>query len=106
MQNFAKIFLKIIVSQLWQNYHWIIKKKKLYNNLVTHTNASNQPEDLVRLIRPTEITIDLGDFYTTFIIRSNKPIRISFEFTNIILNRNDPKEFAKFHIDEIIFEKK
>ncbi len=81
-------------------------KKSLYNNLVIHTNVNNQPEDLIRLIKPTEIIIDLGDFCATFIIRSNKPIKINFEITNIILNRNDPNEFAKFYIDDIILEKK
>lgn len=91
----------VIMSYLPMDY-----KKSLYNNLVTHTNVNNQPEDLVRLIQPTEVIIDSGDFHATIIIRISKPIKTNFEFTNIILNRNDPNEFAKFIIDDIIFEKK
>ncbi len=81
-------------------------KKSLYNNLITHTNVNNRPEDLVKLIQPTEVIIDLGDFRATIIIRINKPIKTNFKLGNIILNRNDPNEFAKFIIDDIIFEKK
>lgn len=105
------IYVKFLYD-LFEKNHYIIMshlpmdyKKKLYSNIVIHTNKNNQPEDLVRLIQPTEVIVDLGEFLATIIIRIEKPIKTNFELGNIILNRNDPKEFAKFRIDNIIFEK-
>ncbi len=95
-----------------ENEHYVIMKhlpmdykKMLYSKIVTHTNVNNQPEDLVRLIQPTEINLDLENYCVTIIIRIDKPTKSNFDFTNIIINRNDPKEYAKFPIGDIIFEK-
>ncbi|MEE9378502.1 MAG: hypothetical protein V3V33_10760 [Candidatus Lokiarchaeia archaeon] len=107
-----KIRVKFLYDLL-ENDHYVIMthlpmdyKKKLYNNVVICTKKNNQPEDLVRLIQPTEVIIDLGDFRATIIIRINKPTETNFDSINIITNRNDPNEFAKFPIGDIIFEKK
>jgi len=105
------IRIKFLFDISENEHHVIMKhlpmdyKKSLYNLIATYTKVDNQPEDLVRLINPTEVIIDLGDFRVTIIIRIEKPSKTNFDFTNIIINRNDPKEYAKFQIGDVIFEK-
>lgn len=91
----------VIMEHLPMDY-----KKSLYNLIVTHTNEGNQPEDLVRLIEVKEVIIDLMDFRMKIFIRIEKPTKTNFDFTNIIINRNDPNEYAKFPIGDFIIEKK
>jgi len=91
----------VIMEHLPMDY-----KKSLYNLIVTHTNKDNQPEDLVRLLEVKEVIIDLIDFRMKIFIRIEKPTKTNFDFTNIIINRNDPNEYAKFPIGDFIIEKK
>ena len=70
---------------------------------VIQKSNDNQPEDLVRSIEPTKVVINLGAYQVIIIIRVNKPIETNFNLAKIIFNKNDPNEFAKFQIDEIIF---
>ncbi|GAG67655.1 unnamed protein product [marine sediment metagenome] len=81
-------------------------KKSLYYNLITQTREYNQPEDLVRLIEATKINAIFGNYNITIIIKNNKPIETNFDLMNILMNRNNLNEFAKFKIDEIVFKEK
>jgi len=81
-------------------------KKELYNFSAIHTYVNNRPEDLVKVVKPIKIIVNLRDYNITSKIWERKPVETNFNFVNIILKRNIPKGFAKFKISEVIINKK
>ncbi|MHA1285289.1 MAG: hypothetical protein ACTSQP_22540 [Promethearchaeota archaeon] len=94
--------------------NWFIKlsklplefKKELYNFSIIHTQVNNQPEDLVKVVKPIKIIVNLRDYNFTFKIWERKSVKTNFKFENVISGRDVPKEFAKFKINEVIINKK